>query len=53
MPAPDLPPVAVTMPPLIVILKASPNAPPPIPAPELPPVAIIVPPWIVIFAVSL
>ena len=43
MPAPQLPPVAVTVPPLMVISPAVPSLPEPMPAPKLPPVAVKLP----------
>ena len=49
IPAPPETPVAVTMPPLIVITEPLPSSPPPIPAPVSPPVAVTVPPLMLIF----
>ena len=49
MPAPKYPPVAVTVPPLIVIFPAVPFSPAPMPAPLSPLVAVTVPPLMVIF----
>jgi hypothetical protein len=42
------PPVAVTVPPEMVILLPLPRYPPPMPAPSAPPVAVTVPPEMVI-----
>ena len=47
MPAPNGPPFAVTVPPLISMYEPSPLLPPPIPAPQLSPVAVTVPPLMV------
>ena len=48
MPAPEEPPVAVTIPPEIVILEPDAPSPPPMPAAQKPPIAVIFPPEIVI-----
>lgn len=46
MPAPRLPPCAVTVPPLIITVPQDPSRPLPMPAANAPPVAVIVPPLI-------
>ena len=48
MPAPFIPPLAVTSPPEMVISLPSPLAPPPMPAPYIPPLAVTSPPVMVI-----
>jgi len=47
IPAPSVPPVAVTVPPLMVMAPQEPVSPLPMPAPSPPPVAVTVPPLMV------